>query len=307
VNYSHVINSRVLSGPDAHLGRVPAADVAKLLLGIDRVVARAAALALGRSTRGGRRARAVQLASRVTLLGLEEGSVISVLELPEHQSADDPLNLKGMQDLTDVAMRQVLRSAKGDRGAHPLLIRAVAELTDELAIGERYDALFIETEGLHPERVVITGAGRQVLQSFAEHEPPAPLPEAVSGILVEADFENNSARLRTPRNQRIEVTFLPDFADAIQMALRNQAELVGDVTFDPRTSAALSIVLRRITSSKQLELETDERTFWHNPTVGELQEEQGVGVTRDRESLKDRKTSREEADKLLLASGLEGG
>ena len=42
-----------LEGPDAHLGVVPAADVAHMLLGIERVVARASATLSGGSATHG--------------------------------------------------------------------------------------------------------------------------------------------------------------------------------------------------------------------------------------------------------------
>jgi hypothetical protein len=294
-----------LEGPDAVLGRVPAADVAKLILGLESVIARAATLALGKTPRGGRRMAAVERSVRLRLVGLEQSSIIPVLELPDVATAPDELPLAGGQQLSDIAIKQMLRSARGDRGAHPALIRAFAKLTDDLAIGDRYDSMWVEVEGRQPDRVIIDKARRKELRSRANRKQSLPVGGVVVGTLVEADFEHHTARLRTPAGQRVEVVFDPDLADAIQMALRNPAELVGDVMFDPDTSFAKSIVLREITAAEQMRIGVDSRAFWQSPSVSELQRQQGISQVTDIERLKDRDASDEEVDAFFSALDVE--
>jgi hypothetical protein len=82
--------------------------------------------------------------------------------------------------------------------------------------------------------------------------PPRARDDSFVGVLVEADFEKNTARLRTAGGRPISVRFEPDLADSIQEGLRRQAELLGEVSYDPKTMEARSVNLRRIVRSEQL-------------------------------------------------------
>lgn len=83
-----------LEGPDAHLGVVPAADVAHMLLGIERVVARASGHVIGRQVRPtGRWGVLIESAVRFRLIALEERSVGGLLELPDLLPVEGTLGL----------------------------------------------------------------------------------------------------------------------------------------------------------------------------------------------------------------------
>lgn len=82
-----------LTGDDTQLGRVAAGDVARMLLGIERAVARAAGHVIGRQVKStGRRGRAIE-ETRFRLLSIERGSVVGVLELPEQAANADTLDV----------------------------------------------------------------------------------------------------------------------------------------------------------------------------------------------------------------------
>lgn len=294
-----------LVGPNAELGKVRAADVARLILGIDGIVARAAQLAAGQSPKGGRRRSAVYKASFTTLVGLEEGSVVSVLRLADRNADEDALDLGGIQDLTDIALRQTIRSAQADTAAHPALIQAVSKLTDQLRIGERHDAIWVQAGSNSADRVIIDAETRKQLHELRKEAHTFPRAGTVSGTLVEADFEKLTARLRTPAGQKLEVMFNPETADSVQMALRNPAHLVGEITFEPGTSTVASIALRDISSASQMHLDYGNAVFWASPTVLELQQLQGAKAPGSAEELKDREASRDEIDNFLMALGIE--
>ena len=79
-------------GEHAKLGEVPAADVGKLLLGAQSVVARAAGATVGRTVkRTGRWERVIEDATRLRLWKLRRGSVIAEFEMPYSVPHDDEL------------------------------------------------------------------------------------------------------------------------------------------------------------------------------------------------------------------------
>jgi len=72
-----------LTGDDAQLGRVAAGDVARMLLGIERAVARAAGHVIGRQVKPtGRRGRAIEETTRFRLLSIERGSIVGSSSFP---------------------------------------------------------------------------------------------------------------------------------------------------------------------------------------------------------------------------------
>ncbi|MGH2707118.1 MAG: hypothetical protein ACRDJK_02350, partial [Actinomycetota bacterium] len=204
-----------LEGPDAVLGKVPAGDVANLILGIERAIARAAAILIGRSARG-RRGLAPERAARLRLLALETGSIVPVLELPDVFADEGTLELADVEELPELATRQMLRSARAETGAYGSVTAALAELMKDLEIGDRYQTLWLQFGHEDSERVVVDRERREQLQLIAEREPLPSEEGTVVGTLVEADFEKNSARLRTPNGKKVDVTFDSQMADKIQ-------------------------------------------------------------------------------------------
>jgi CRISPR/Cas system endoribonuclease Cas6 (RAMP superfamily) len=67
-----------LDGMDAEPGRVAAADVARIILGLERAIARAAYLVLERARRGvtGRHSLAIESAARLRFVGVDRGSFV---------------------------------------------------------------------------------------------------------------------------------------------------------------------------------------------------------------------------------------
>ena len=57
---------------------------------------------------------------------------------------------------------------------------------------------------------------------------PSARDDSLVGVLVEADFESNTARLRTTGGQRIALRFETELADSIQEGLRRQSEFRGE-------------------------------------------------------------------------------
>src|SRR6266516_5787026 len=96
-----------LRGPDAELGRVPAADVGRLLLGIERSAANAAASIVRRRLKTGRRPAIIEAATRFRLVRLESGSLVGVLEVPDIEEDEDALPLEA-ESLGDLAVAKTI-------------------------------------------------------------------------------------------------------------------------------------------------------------------------------------------------------
>jgi hypothetical protein len=101
------------------------------------------------------------------------------------------------------------------------------------------------------------------------------------------------------------VSYDNDLADEIQEALRRPAELVGEVTYDPETGVARSVVLRRISPAEQLVLGLETEDFWLEPSFEDLRHQQGVEPAHDLDALSDDELTDEEADEFLAALGIE--
>jgi len=293
-----------LEGPDARLGDVPALDVARLIIGLERALARAAYVALGtsRGPQSGRHRAAIERASRLRFVGVESGSVIELLALPEFGApAEDELPLS-VADLGDRAFDEVVR-AIGSRAddVDAELAAAIAQLGDELGVGERNNYLSLAEAGpdarAEPERSVrLDHSVRQRMRTIAER-PQRSQDDTLVGTLVEADFERRTARLQQPVGGAVVVTFPEEMADAIYEALRQPAQLQGHVSFDPKTTTAREIQLRHVTRADQLAL--DGQAFFSQRTVPDLATEQGVGAVADPAALSDPELSDEERAAFL--------
>ncbi|MGO9789283.1 MAG: hypothetical protein ACLP8S_07110 [Solirubrobacteraceae bacterium] len=126
-------------------------------------------------------------------------------------------------------------------------------------------------------------------------------PDALVGVLVEADFEKRTARLRTATEAGVQVSFDDDLADDIHAALRQQAKFRGEIVCDPHTSVARSVRLRRIERGEQLVLGLDTEEFWRERTFEELARLQGAGQPVDPELLHDAEATDEERDAFMAA------
>jgi hypothetical protein len=233
-----------LHGPDARLGDVPAGDVARLWLAVERALARQSAHQLQRpAAPTGRWERTVADAARIRLSAIEEGSVSSVLELPDY-GVDVPF--RDVETLGEVALAQLIDVVSGERQAAADVAAVFVRLADELDLGTRYDTItFDHTNGGGRRVAVLDAPARDRLRHDAE-QPAVERPDLVRGTLVEADFERSTARLRTPAGAAVQVTFAPDLADVIEQALRRPAEFAGEVTYDPNTATATAIRLEAV-------------------------------------------------------------
>jgi hypothetical protein len=263
-----------LKGPDAHLGEVPARDVANLILGVERVVMLAASVVLGRPKTGtGRGEAVIEQAARLKLRAVEEGSVTPVLELPEPAVEESALDL-GDASLTELSISSMLNTVETGEG--PVVVMdALLDLgAERIRVGERYESIefdFNPSHGRPTRRISLDGARvkhlRRSMESARAHRSTT---ETLTGTLVEADFEKLTARLRGPLRELIIVAFDETHADEIQHALRHEAAVQGRVTYDPKTFTARHVELRTITHGEQLVLGIDADEFWSERSIEEL-------------------------------------
>jgi hypothetical protein len=262
-----------LEGPDAELGRIPAADVAQLLLSVEKVLARAASVAVGRPSRKpGRRERVISDAAHTVLRDIETGSVVPVLELPSVD--DDQDRQQGLEvdvaHLGELAVAQIFDILSGEIDGHPYVVEALSDLAARLRVGERYDSIGFEVSGSAVPRPRVTLDLRESrrLRERVRVDRAAARQGMLVGTLVEADFESYTARLRSPEGQPVAVSFDPAMADAIHEALREPATVDGWITYDPANQEARSISLRRVMRADQTSLGIDIHAFRRRKTFG---------------------------------------
>jgi hypothetical protein len=285
-----------LTGAEAQLGRVPARDVARLFLGIERVVARAAGHVIGRQVPGtGRRGRLIEDAARLRLIRLERGSVVGVLELPQPSGM-----FEDASTLSELAWEAALDTASGQDESRIDVASALAQLTTELGIGQRYDAIELGDEqgGRPPVRVDSTQCLRLTRLTTVE---PSIREATVVGLLVEADFERMTARVRTGTGEAIPIEFDEDTADAIKEALRHPTEVMGVVTYDPLTLVARAVRVRALTRPEQLGLVWATSEFRRQESVESLAQQLGIEPVTDIESLRDYELSDDDVDAFVAA------
>lgn len=299
-----VVRAR-LDGADAELGRVPAADIARLILGLERAIAHAAYVVLGESRRGtGRHRQAIENASRLRFVAVERGSVVGLLALPDADPSDDELPVP-VPHLGFLAFQRVL-DVIGEEGpdADVELAGAVAQLATELGIGERNATLTLASEpptptGEHPRQAVLDAVARARLHTLAGRPQPAGLDQSLVGTLFEADFEQETAKLRLPTGELLSVSYRSELADDIYEALRTRARVEGLVTYDPRTSEATHVELRAVARSTQPPL--DAESFWQPVSFTALQETQGTTGRFDPSDLAITDLTDEERHEFLAA------
>jgi len=297
---STILRAR-LTGADAELGRVAAGDFARMLLGVERAVERAAGHVIGRQVKlTGRRARTIEESTRFRLLGIEWGSVVGVLELPAEAVEGGILDVD-VPALGELALDAALATAVGDQTEHMDVADAFVRLADEVGVGTRFEAITLEQDRPTGVRTVtIDAPARKRLYELVSTTPSA-RDDSLIGVLVEADFEKNTARLRTAGGHGVSVRFEPELADSIHDGLRHQTELRGEVRYDPKTMVARSVNLRRIIRSEQLTMGLEAGDFWGGRSIHDLAVEQGVVPIDDVEVLRDRDASDDDVNRLLAA------
>ena len=96
------------------------------------------------------------------------------------------------------------------------------------------------------------------------------------GTLREADLDRRTARLHTPGGEVVSVTYPPELEEQVHEAMRGLSNFEGVVTYDPKTSQAKRVDVRRI-SSPAVPLFGDD--FWSTSlSIERLAAEQRVGV-----------------------------
>lgn len=292
----------VLEGGRARLGEVPAVDVARLIDGAIRAVARAAELITGREPgQVGRRGTATENSTRFVLAAINPGSVaVELLGPNQGAPANETLDLDDPR-LTEMAVSSTLDSLLGvEMDAY--IASGLADLADMLGIGSRYDTIrFVVSGGSTGDRSgVLNRSARTRLRQLA-NEAPSSATTAIAGTLVEADFESRTARLRTPANRRVKVEFTDDYADEIQQALRQNAEFDGIVTYDPSTSQAVAVEMRSIRRTHQFGLDLTSTDYWQHHDVGALAAERGIQPIGDLSEIRDLLVDSEEVDRFFEA------
>lgn len=290
-----------IEGPEAHLGRIPASDVARLILALERTLARAAYIALGRQRRAdtGRHRAAIEKATRLRFAGIDGGSFVELLALPDGSApTDDELPLS-VEALGDAAFDRLLDALVNDPSTVDWrLAEAIADLADDLGVGDRNEAVRLEPSTPVRRPVVIDGAVRARMRAASEKKPPE-RDDVVVGMLVEADFEKFTARLQPPIGRAVTVTFPEELSDDIQTTLRQVTTLVGMVSYDPKTHTARRVETRGVTRSEQLELSVGEYGgFQDQVTVEELRGAQGVESVSSAAELYDDTLTDKERDQL---------
>jgi len=290
-----------LTGGDARLGSVPASDVGRLLVGVERVVARAAGDVSGRRVKQtGRWRTQIKSAAQFRLRAIGEGSVVVELELPDIVPDAETLD-SDASTLGQLGLASALKTIAGDTSDADIAA-AFVKLADEVGIGSRYDALEFDTELEDaPRHVKLDVTARNRLQDVAARAEALIREDSLVGVLVEADFEKLTARLRSPDGESVIVDFEEDLADELQAALRSPAQLSGEIVYNPETSRAERVELRAITRAEQLSMGLDPGDFWDDVTIETLRRQNGVEPSTSETVLHDPDLTDDEADAFLAA------
>jgi hypothetical protein len=290
-----------LEGQSAQLGEVAATDFARLLLGTQSAIQRAAGHVIGRQNREtGRPGRVIEDSTRLRLVAIEQGSVVAVLDSPSGVRDAHAFDLTDPA-LGELAIDTALRTAAGGSDAHPDVADAFVRMADDIGLGRRYDAITLERQRANQVLAVRIDAPRREDLRAVARRPSTARDDSLLGVLVEADFENLTAKLRSPAGAKTNVSFPADLADDIYEALRAPARLRGEVRYDPKTAEAKSIDLSEIERGDQLTIGLDPGEFWHHQTLEELAAQAGVAPVNVVESLRDESASDDEIDRLIAA------
>ena len=292
-----------LTGANARFGEVFASDLAHLLTGVERAVGRSAAQVAGREpTKAGRFPKSIAEATKLRLTAINEGSVVLELAIRD-ESVDQALVLDDTR-LAAVAIRKVMDVVNGSENGFLATTTALSELAEKLDIGQRYESLAFSQSENSPRHAVLDATARGRLAEAARRRTRSDESQSLVGVLYEADFEKNTARLRSPIGDSVTVRFGDSQAPSVKEALREQARLQGSVTYDDASAAVISVELTEIVPVEQLALLADVGDFWVSRSLEDLADVQGVGVVDRIDDLRDETISEEEANAFLAALGL---
>jgi hypothetical protein len=204
---------------------------------------------------------------------------VELLALPDAAEPSDEELPIAVADLSSQAFERLIAAITGeDPEVDAELAAVIAKMASELSIGDRNTSITLAEEGGWPHKpakrcATIDGAVRQRMLRLSAQTLRS-RDETLVGVLVEADFEEETARLRLPDRSAITVNFPSELADSVQEALRSRAQFRGLVQYHPRTSQAISVELQALERTTQLPLDID--SFWHVATFSILQATQGT-------------------------------
>ena len=293
-----------LLGDDASLGAVPAADVARLLSGIEKVMARAAEVRQGRTgQQAGRRDAKREAATRLMLRALEPGSLTAVLGIPGGDAAGETLQLDAAS-LGELAVADTLRTLNEEE-EHPRVAEALAELADNLHIGRRRQKLEMELTArdgrIHSH---IDAAVVERLRCRAE-QPTVEEESTITGTMFAVNFENRTAQIRiNPINVIRTVRFEDNLTEQVKEALLSLTEFRGIITCDTETETIRSLELQDITPPLQLSLGMGDIDYRSSPTIEQLAAAQGVDLNANYNRTIDVADDDPEIDAFFEALGL---
>ena len=268
-----------LLGDDASLGVIPAADVARLLSGVEKAIARAAEVRQGRTGRwAGRRDAEREAATRLMLRSLEPGSLTAVLDVPGGDAAGETLEMAD-PSLGELAAADILRTLN-EGEEHPRVAEALSELADNLDIGRRRQKLEMElTDDNGRTRSHIDAAVAERLRGRAE-QPTVEEESTIAGTMFAVNFESRTAQIRiNPINAIRTVKFEDDLTAQVQEALLNLTEFTGIVTKDAGSETIRSLRLTDITPPQQLSLGIGNIDYRSSPTLEEIAASQGIDLS----------------------------
>ncbi|MBV9822803.1 MAG: hypothetical protein JO144_11240, partial [Actinobacteria bacterium] len=212
-----------LRGGETAPGEIEARDIARLIGGLESALAAAAYAAAGKPRRvaTGRHRAAIEAASRLRLVSADREGVVT-LRLPHLGRPTDATFDVEVDDLAGAAFDRLLAAfGQPDLEVDAGIARALADLGQDLAIGERHAELVLGG-GRTVTRRRLDTAARDRMQRLAD-APLGRQPDILTGTLREADFDRCTARLHTTGGDTITVEFPPELADQIQEELRAQA------------------------------------------------------------------------------------
>lgn len=295
-----------LEGEFAHLGEIAAVDVAKLIIAVERVVADAAALLVGRRPGlTGRKGRSVEAATRFRLAAVNKGSVTPVLLLPEPpQPSEKGIDLDDMR-LGELALDMALDTLSGAQ-VEPAIAAALARIGDEVGIGAKYDRLTMrDFSGTRLRAEYLLDEDRCHRLKVMARQRTTTRDDVVVGTLFEADFEKMTAHVRVSNRRIVAVSFDQSLADEIQEVLRRRTELIGHVRFDDRTGEVRGIDVQEVLRTEQLLMSLQEEPdFWEHKTVAQLMTDREGPPAGQQSDLRDSDASDEEIAAFFEAVGL---
>lgn len=293
-----------LAGERARLGQADAIDVAHLIFGANAVIRRTASVLAGR--RPGLRGRLPQQiadAVRLQLCGISEGSLVVEFELPDAMDESHALDLEDAP-LGEATALTALAVLEGSATGFSDTATAWHQLADELDIGGRNDSLTLDMPSHARPPVVLDASARARIADASQRARRDDETGERVGVLFEADFEKNSARLRSPDGAAVAVRFDGEQAASIKEALRERTRIRGHITYDERTSEVVAVDLIEVLRAEQLVLGMPVSDFWTTKTVHEFAVEQGVSPVSSIDELRDDTISEHEAKAFMDALGL---